>query len=61
MTASREHDYVILGAGSAGGALAARLSEDPSISVLLLGAGPARGTILSNWQVEMPAAFGRTW
>ena len=60
MTA-RAYDYVIVGGGSAGCTLAARLTEDPSISVLLLEAGPPRGGLLDNWRVDMPAAFGGLW
>ena len=35
-----KYDHIILGAGSAGAIVAARLTEDPNRSVLLIEAGP---------------------
>lgn len=41
-----EFDYVIVGGGSAGCVLAARLSEDPAVQVALLEAGPPDTSVL---------------
>lgn len=47
-------DYVIVGAGSAGCTLAARLTEDPSVTVALIEAGGKDNSLL----IRMPAGVG---
>ena len=55
--AAKEADYVILGGGSAGCVMAARLSEDPSSQVALLEAGPWD----RNPWIHIPMGFARLY
>jgi hypothetical protein len=48
-------DYIIVGAGSAGCVLAARLTKDPDVQVTLIEAGAPDTAI----DIHIPAAFGK--
>jgi choline dehydrogenase len=50
-------DYVIVGAGSAGCVLAARLGEDRDVRVAVIEAGPPD----SESVIHMPLAFRQLW
>ncbi|MGO4841780.1 lycopene cyclase family protein, partial [Rhizobiaceae sp. 2RAB30] len=56
MTNPETYDYIVVGGGSAGCVLAARLSEDAGVSVLLIEAGPRD---VNPW-LHVPSGFFKT-
>ncbi|MEZ5924889.1 MAG: choline dehydrogenase [Hyphomicrobiaceae bacterium] len=51
---SSTYDVIIVGSGSAGSVLAARLGEDPDLRILVVEAGPMDRSL---WVLRMPAAL----
>lgn len=52
----RSYSYIVIGAGSAGCVMAARLSEDPSARILVLESGPMDRSL---YMLRMPAALAK--
>ncbi|THH14920.1 hypothetical protein EW146_g5484 [Bondarzewia mesenterica] len=55
LVSGKTFDYIVVGGGTSGLVLAVRLSEDPTVSVLVLEAGAAN---LDDPAILTPAAFG---
>lgn len=56
--ANKSYDYIICGGGTAGLVLAARLTEDPNVTVGVLEAGENR---LGDPLVDAPGLYIQTW
>ncbi len=52
-----QYDYIVVGAGSAGCIVASRLSEDPSIKVLLVEAGGSDRSPIISMPAALPFAY----
>ncbi|MGE0095004.1 MAG: choline dehydrogenase [Alphaproteobacteria bacterium] len=53
----KTYDYIVIGGGTAGCIVAARLAEDPDVRVLLLEAGPSD----RHWTIRIPGAMGHNY
>ena len=53
----QSYDYIICGGGTAGLVIAARLTEDPNVTVAVLEAG---GSVLGDVLVDCPGLFPQT-